>query len=108
MASYLNHIQQSLTATGSVTLPYRHFENGGAGIQITGVAGGSVVTFEITLDGTNWVSILAINVTSGISATTASANGIYTVDLVGTGSLRARCSTYGSGTLVITINASPC
>ena len=70
------------------------------GIQITGISG-DTITFEVNIDGTNWISILAENVTTGAEATTATANGIYRITCLGMVQLRARL-TRGAGTVTVT------
>jgi hypothetical protein len=70
------------------------------GIQITGISG-DTITFEVNIDGTNWISILAENVTTGAEATTATANGIYRITCLGMVQLRARL-TRSAGTVTAT------
>lgn len=69
-------------------------------MQIYGVSG-DTITFEATIDGTNWVAVLATNLTSGSAATTATADGIYRVTVLGLLELRARVSTYSAGTIQV-------
>lgn len=103
MPNYTNKSSGTLTATGSITLPFRQTSNGGVGIQITGITS-ATVTFEATIDGTNFVSVLARNITTGSTAATTTADGIFAVDsVVGLTQFRARVSTYASGTIVISI-----
>lgn len=70
------------------------------GIQITGI-NGDTITFEATIDGTNWVSILATPLLTGTAAVTATANGIYRIDCAGLLKVCARISTYGTGTVTV-------
>lgn len=70
------------------------------GIQITGISG-DTITFEVNIDGTNWISILAEDVTTGAEATTATANGIYRITCLGMVQLRARL-TRSAGTVTVT------
>jgi hypothetical protein len=96
-----------LAGNGSVTIPTRHFANGGVGVQIVGITS-ATVTFEASCDQVpTWVSILATNVTSGTTATTTTADGIYTINVVGLQQVRARVSTYVSGNILITMIANP-
>lgn len=68
-----------------------------AAIQLSGTFS-ATVTFEGTVDGTNWVAILATNMTSGTAATTATAAGIYQIaNIGGLIKIRARISAYTSG-----------
>jgi hypothetical protein len=66
----------------------------------------ATVTFEATMDGTNYVSVFAEDVTNRTSATTATANGYYRVSAVGSEKVRARVSAYTSGTVVATAIAT--
>lgn len=70
------------------------------GVQIAGISG-DTVTFEATIDGTNWVAVKALNFTSAADATTATANGLYCIPAAGLVKLRTRISTYSSGTIII-------
>lgn len=89
--------QSAAGATGNGTA----FEVGGLAmvtIQVTGTFSGTV-TFEGTIDGSNWVAVLARKVTDGATGTTATAAGIYQVPVSGLGQLRARVSAYTSGSI---------
>ena len=65
---------------------------GSAIVQITGITTG-VVTFQGTLDGTNYVNILAKNLTSGATGATAAADGIYIVPIIGINKFKAPITT---------------
>jgi hypothetical protein len=97
-------MQVAAVATGNGTA-ITTVDTGGAltsiGIQITGITTATII-FEATIDGTNWVAILAENVTTGAQATTATANGIYRVVCMGMVQIRARISAWTSGTVVVT------
>jgi len=67
-------------------------------VQITGITS-ATITFEGTLDGTNWVAVQASNLGDGTVGTTASANGLYLIPTTGLDELRCRISTYVSGTI---------
>lgn len=70
-------------------------------MQITGISG-DTLTFEATIDGSNWVAVQATNLNSGSAATTATANGLYRLTVLGLLSVRARISTYSAGTITVT------
>lgn len=76
-------------------------------VQLTGTWSGTV-TFEVTVDGTNWVSF-ELGPTTDLSGTTSSltatatANGVWTGATRGVAGVQARFSTATSGTVVITI-----
>lgn len=65
------------------------------GVQTTGLSA-STITFEGTIDNTNWVAVLALNATPAW-ASTATTNGLFTVPVAGLSRLRCRISTYGGG-----------
>lgn len=69
-----------------------------ATFQITGTFT-ATVTFEASLENSIWVAIPATNVTTQVSATTATAAGVYVANVVGLEYIRARV-TWASGTSV--------
>lgn len=71
-----------------------------AGIQATGISG-DTITWETSIDGTNWVGIRLAPTSTGTLALTATSDGIFVLDCSGLALLRARISTYGSGTITI-------
>lgn len=73
-------------------------------VQIVGSGGwNAALTFEGTVNETNWVSLQAINIGTGAVATTAAADGVYVVPTGGSLSkIRARVSTYVGGTVTAT------
>jgi hypothetical protein len=103
MPNFRNSTQSTITAAdGAVTLAYRQFFNGGIGVQVTGTFS-ATLSFEMSIDGTNFVSVLATNVNSGGIATTTTATGIYKFDVVGALVVRVRASAYTSGTATVTV-----
>lgn len=103
MPNYRNSTTGDITAlNGAVTLTYRQFANGGVGVQVTNTFS-ATLTFEMTIDGTNWVAVQTQSVTTGTVATTATATGIYKFDVVGALSVRVRASAYTSGTATVTL-----
>ncbi len=75
---------------------------GSVGIQITGTFS-ATITFEATVDGINFVALNCIPSNSATAASTATAVGAFTVSSGGYASIRARCSTYTSGSPVLTV-----
>ncbi len=75
-------------------------------MQIVGITT-ATITFEGTIDGTNWVSVPATNITSGASAATATANGVYRLTCTGLMQVRARVSAWTSGTITVYGVATP-
>ena len=91
-------------ATGDGEIFALKSEFGGLSVQITGITS-ATITFEGTVDGTNWEALAAKNKTTGAVATTATANGIYELNVIGIRKFRARISTYVSGTIIATANS---
>lgn len=74
-----HHSAASATATGT---PMNTGQTGSVLVQITGTFV-ATVTFQGTVDGSNWVALQAVNMTSGAIATTATAAGLYLVPVPG-------------------------
>lgn len=98
-------MQSAAVATGNgtsmVTTGLDHGSLTAATFQIVGITT-ATVTFEATIDGTNWVAFRVTNLNSGTDATTATADGLYRATVIGLISVRARISAYTSGTITIT------
>lgn len=95
-------MQNAAGATGNGTV----FDAKGNGYnvlvaQVTGTFVGTV-TFECSLDGTNWLALQGVNLTSGSAATTATAGSIFRFDIGGVRYVRARVSAYTSGAITVT------
>lgn len=103
MPNFRNSSQDTIDANGeAVTLAYRQFYNGGVGAQVTGTYSGTL-SFEMSIDGTNFVAVQTTNVNTGAVATTATGTGIYRFDVVGALVVRVRASAYTSGTATVTV-----
>lgn len=72
-----------------------------AAFQLSGTYS-ATVTFEGTVDGSNWVSVPFVNGASGVVATTATANGVYRGFVAGFTQIRARL-TWTSGTSITVV-----
>ena len=68
--------------------------------QIVGITT-ATITWEVTIDGSTWVAVLATNQTTGGVATTATADGLYGMNCAGYAQVRARISAYTSGTITV-------
>jgi hypothetical protein len=68
------------------------------GCQLTGTwaAVGDLVTFEATVDGTNWVPTYAGLISSGIVAIISGSNGLYQIGCAGYAKVRVRGFTWGT------------
>ena len=71
--------------------------------QVTGTFVGTI-TFKGTLDGTNYVAIQAVNMNDGVVGPTATAAGLYVIDVTGLHDVLADITAYTSGS--ITVKAS--
>lgn len=88
------------TADGAIA-DVSEFDDGGWAsltFQIVGITE-ATLTPQATLDGTNYVAVLAENVTTGSSASTATADGIYRVNVLGFQKFKLEITTYVSGTI---------
>lgn len=76
------------------------------GLQITGTFVGTV-TFEGTINGTDWFTVEAIAMANSVSGqvTTATAPGGWRVNISGLHSFRARISAYTSGNITVVARA---
>lgn len=71
-----------------------------AAFQVSGTFAGTV-TFEGTVDGSNWVSLQVCNAADGSVSTTATAPGVFIAPVAGLQMVRARISAYTSGTITV-------
>lgn len=78
---------------------------GSVGVQLSGTWTGTV-TFEGTIDGTNWVAIKGTPLASTTGASTATQSGLWQVPVSGLNQFRARFSTASSGAVVVTLQSS--
>lgn len=64
------------------------------------------ITFQATLDNTNWVSILATSVTAGTAAATTTAAGVFRINASGCLAVRAKITTYSAGSMDVKASVS--
>lgn len=88
---------------GAVTLQLRG--QASASFQLTGI-GSLTMAFEATIDGVNFFAIPAFPVGGGAAVTTTTANGQWTCNTVGFFQVRARCSAFTSGSVLVSGIAS--
>lgn len=71
-------------------------------VVLTGTWTSLTVTFEMTVDGTNWVAVEMMSVAdmtdTSLSTTSTAAGAFVTKVPLSCAAFRARCSTWGSGT----------
>jgi hypothetical protein len=78
---------------------------GVAGVQVTGTWTGTL-TFEGTVDGTNYVAMAATPGVGGSTVSTTTANGLWRCNIAGLQAVQVRGSAAMTGTAVVTLNAS--
>lgn len=99
-------LQSGATATGNGTaLTVIDPDNGAmetCTFHVEGITT-ATVTFEGTIDGTNWIAIGCVTLADESTvATTATADGLYRAVCAGLYKVRARISAYTSGTITVT------
>jgi hypothetical protein len=57
--------------------------------QVSGTVTSATITWEGTVDGTNWVALLGWNRTTGVKALNATAAGLFVIDVTGLYKFRA-------------------
>lgn len=76
--------------------------SGNVAVQVTGTLS-ATITFEATVDGTNWVAFNMLPSNSTTVASTTTAVGAWGASTSGYAGIRARCSAYSSGAPVVTV-----
>lgn len=94
-----NYSASLATTDAALTVPVP--DAGTVGLQLSGTWTGTV-TFEATVNGTDWVAIKGTPLASITGASTATVNGIFQFPISGMNQFRARFSTASSGTVVVT------
>lgn len=80
---------------------------GAVRLQITGITS-ATITFEQSNDGgTTWDGLAGTNTETGVKATTVTADGTFLLPVTGIKKLRARISTYVTGTIYVFAVAVP-
>jgi len=97
-ATTYENMQTAAAATGNgISLDMNGFN-----IALFHVRGtfSATITWEATIDGTNWDVWPAKN-SAGVEATTATATGLYRMDPFAASAIRARISSYTSGSVTV-------
>jgi hypothetical protein len=102
----LNFAQGTLTATNDALTLGRFMTWNYVAFQLTGTWTGTV-TFECSVDQVTWVTVSVTPSNSVTTVTTATGNGVWSVQNTGFAAVRARFSTASSGTLGVTIKSLP-
>lgn len=97
-------LQNAAAATGNgATMNVDGFK--AVATQVTGTFVGTV-TFETSLDGTNWVATGVTPAAGGAVASTATAPGLWVLTPNGVNLYRARVSAWTSGTITVLAKGS--
>ena len=78
---------------------------GAVSVQVTGIFS-ATLSFEATVDGTNWVAINGDPVPSASAATSTTSTGAWIFNVAGLQSFRVRASAYTSGTAAVSVRPS--
>lgn len=102
-------VQGNLTSatcpgTGCLTLAVAGLA--GVAIQISGTYSGTV-SFEATVDGSTYVALNLSPLNSAVPASSTTSTGVWSGGVGGASIVRARMSSYTSGTAVVSIKAAP-
>ncbi len=76
-------------------------------VQVSGTFS-ATVSFEGSVDGTNWAAVAGTNASSGQTATSTTAPGIFVFNIPGFKKFRARITAYTSGSVTAVALAVPC
>ena len=107
MPGYRNKTSGTIDANGEmVSLEWRDTVNGVTAVQLVGTFTGTV-TFEATVDSTNWAVINGMPVASTTPASTATAEGIWYITSNGLSGVRVKATAWTDGSLVATLVGLP-
>lgn len=99
MPGYVHTMQSAAAAIGGGSpMPTDDFAT--VGMQVTGTFV-ATITFQGTVDLSNWVTIEVTSVTDGSKVQTATATGVWTVPTNGLRAVRAYISSWTSGTVTV-------
>lgn len=73
--------------------------------QLSGTFVGTI-SWEITANEVDWKAVPATNISTAAAAATATTAALYVISCPGARALRARCSAFTSGTILVFLNAS--
>lgn len=101
-----NFVQGTCAATDDWIGLSRFLTRSYVGIQLSGTWTGTV-TFEASIDGTNFATVSMTPSNSTTVVTTATGNGVWSVQNTGYAIIRVRFSTASSGTVTVTVKSLP-
>lgn len=79
---------------------------GTCAVQLSGTWAGTQ-TFEVTVNGSDWVGVTGYNVATHAPIITTTAGGVFVFPVVGCAAFRVRFSTYTSGTALLSFLLTP-
>ncbi len=96
-------VQSAIILSGTTPTDVATFPLAGqpsATFALTGTWSGTV-TFEATVDGGSWLTLGVTKVSDGTTVSTTTTTGLFAVTNTGFAAVRARCSTYSSGSILV-------
>ena len=103
MANQVFAIEHTFQSAVAATADGTAMDVGGlaaVGISVEGITS-ATITFEGTLDDTNYYAVQVMNQNNGAVATTTAADGLFLAPVAGMSKFRARISTYVGGTITV-------
>jgi hypothetical protein len=76
-------------------------------IQLWGSTGTFTVSFQANIDGINWFSVLGKPLAPGVEVSSATGDGVWFIDTSGYKQVRARVTSYTSGSTICSMIADP-
>jgi hypothetical protein len=96
------------TSTGTITSTQNVAVNtqgsASTGVEVTGTWTGTL-SFQATVDGTNWVAVNAIVPVTGVEVTSTTANGNWEIPSAGYQQVRVLGNTVATGTATVTLDS---
>lgn len=106
---FVDDVADNLTVSGSVTSAATVVSSGttgfgGGAFQVTSAGTTCTISYEQSNDGINWISLPVMSgaASNSVPATTTTIAGLYAF-ATSAAQVRARVSTYGSGTVAVTL-----
>jgi len=103
VALLLNVVLDALNEDGTLNLSGQ----ANTSIQLWGSTGTFTVSFQANIDGINWFSVFGKPLAGGVAVSSASGDGVWFVDTSGYKQIRARVTSFTSGSSVLSMIADP-
>jgi hypothetical protein len=101
--SVLSDVLNALNAAATITLGGQSTVS----YDVEGTTGTLTLSFEYTINGTTWYACLATPVSGGAAVSSTSANGQWVASVSGFYAVRARVSSFTSGSMTVSVVATP-